>query len=302
MKRIKIYALVLVCIVVSLCGCSKNYYNIFSNNIKTDNKVYSSKFKVHYIDVGQGDSILIQSGEKNMLIDTGTNESQGDLIRYLKKQKVEEINYMVLTHPHEDHIGGADKVIKKFKVDKVYMNSITTNTRTFRDLIYAMRDKGLKANEAHRDSFSLGKARCDIYGPLGTIVGNLNTYSIIVKITYGENKFLFTGDTQSTNENEMINKGYDLSSDVLKIAHHGSRTSSSDEFLNYIDPKYAVISCGKGNDYGHPHKQTVDKLKKRHIPVYRTDENGTIVCTSDGKNIKFSCTPGDYKSGERNYR
>lgn len=302
MKKINMYVFVLVCIVGVLCGCSKNYDNIFSNDMKTNSEVCNSEFKVHYIDVGQGDSILIQSGEKNMLIDTGTNESQEYLIRYLKKQNVKEINYMVLTHPHEDHIGGANKVIKKFKIDKVYMNSITTNTRTFRDLIYAMRDKGLKANEVQQDSFNLGKAKCDIYGPLGTVAGDMNTYSIIVKVTYGENKFLFTGDTQSVNESEMINKGYDLSCDVLKVAHHGSRTSSSDEFLNYINPKYAVISCGKHNDYGHPHKQTVEKLKKRHIPLYRTDENGTIICISDGKKIKFSCAPGDYKSGTRDYR
>ncbi|URZ04189.1 ComEC/Rec2 family competence protein [Clostridium felsineum] len=296
---LKKYLAILICVLVIFTGCSKDT-STFSRHTKGSSEaLLNYEFKVHYIDVGQGDSILIQDGNKNMLIDTGTNESQNSLVNYLKDQGIKEINYMVLTHPHEDHIGGADKVIKNFIVDNIYMNNVSTNTKTFRDLIYAMKDKGLKANEPEQENFKIGKADCNIYGPINPTKGDLNTYSIIVKVTYGQNKFLFTGDTQSSNERDMINKGYDLKCDVLKIAHHGSRTSSTNEFLDYVNPKYAVISCGKNNDYGHPHKVTVEKLKARNLPLYRTDENGTIICASDGKNLKFNCSPGDYKPGVR---
>ncbi|KHD38722.1 competence protein ComE [Clostridium acetobutylicum] len=301
LKRLLKCVITLVCILILISGCSRDI-STFGKDNNISGRISNSQFKVHYIDVGQGDSILVQDGDKNMLIDTGTNESQNYLISYLKKQNIKEINYMVLTHPHEDHIGGADKVIKNFMVDKIYMNSVSTNTKTFRDLIYAMKEKGLKADEPDSENFKLNKADCNVYGPVNPTEGNLNTYSIVVKVTYGQNKFLFTGDTQSSNEEAMIEKGYDLKCDVLKIAHHGSRTSSTDDFLNYVSPKYAVISCGRDNDYGHPHKSTVEKLKNRNIPLYRTDENGTIICVSDGSTIKFSCSPGDYKMGSRKNR
>ncbi|ADZ19997.1 competence protein ComEC [Clostridium acetobutylicum] len=257
-----------------------------------------NNLKVHYIDVGQGDSELIQCGGKNMLIDTGTNESTSNLMSYLKNQNVQKIDYLVLTHPHEDHIGGADEVINNFNIGTIYMPNVATNTQTYKDVIQAMRNKGLTAtNPVVGSTFKVGSANCIVYGPINTNSENLNTYSIVIKLTYGNNKFMFTGDAQSSNEQDMINAGFDLSADVLKVGHHGSHTSSSQDFLNAVNPKYAVISCGLGNDYGHPHKVTMDKLEAMNIPVYRTDENGTIVCTSDGNNISFNCEPGDYKDG-----
>jgi competence protein ComEC len=138
-----------------------------------------------------------------------------------------------------------------------------------------------------------------LYGPVNPNSKDLNTTSIVIKLTYSNTKFLFTGDAQTSNEEGMINKGYDLSSDVLKVGHHGSGTSTSKAFLYKVNPKYAVISCGKNNDYGHPHKSIMEKLQTQKITVYRTDESGTIVCTSDGKNIRFSTSPGDYKIGMR---
>lgn len=264
----------------------------------TANAGVTGKLRVSYIDVGQGDSILIQQGSRNMLIDAGTNAAEEAVVNYIQKQGISKIDYLVLTHPHEDHIGGADKVIETFSIGTVYMPKVTDTTQTFKSVVAAMNSKNLKAVTPQiGSSFKLGEASCMILGPVNTQKNDLNTYSIVLKITFGNTKFLFTGDAQSSNEEAMINRGYDLTADVLKVGHHGSHTSTSQEFLNKVKPEYAVISVGKGNDYGHPHKQTMDRLKAAGIKVYRTDENGTVVCTSDGSKISFSCSTGDYAYG-----
>jgi len=180
----------------------------------------------------------------------------------------------------------------------VYLPKVTNNTKTFKDVVKAMNSKGLKATPPNPgDIFKLGDANCSILSPINTNPKDLNTYSIVIKVVFGNNKFLFTGDAQASNEEDMINKGYDLSADVLKVGHHGSNTSTSQVFLDKVKPKYAVISVGKGNDYGHPTAATMKRLKANAIKVFRTDENGTIICTSDGKNISFNCNPADYSSG-----
>lgn len=276
-------------------GTKKVNKPVQNNDSENKPGAVSGNLKVSYIDVGQGDSILIQQGSQSMLIDTGTNQSTSSLLSYLKSQNIKKLNYLILTHPHEDHIGGADAVIKNFDVENVYMTKYTTNTKTYRDVIAAMKSKGLKATCPKESKFKLGSADCIAFAPVGADSKDLNTTSIMVKITFGNTKFLFTGDAQKSNEQAMISKGYDLSADVLKVGHHGSHTSTSEEFLNKVNPKYAVISCGKGNDYGHPHKETMETLKSKNIPVYRTDESGTIVCTSDGKSIKFNVNAGDYR-------
>jgi len=261
-------------------------------------KVVSGQLKVHYIDVGQGDSILIQQGSQNMLIDTGTNASTKGLMSYLQTQNIKKIDILVLTHPHEDHIGGADAVINGFDIGTIYMPKITSTTKTFKDVVNAISSKGLKAKTPNPgETFKIGNAECTILSPINSNAKDLNTYSIVIKLAFGNNKFLFTGDTQASNEQDMLLKGYDLSADVLKVAHHGSYTSTTDAFLKAVNPKYAVISVGKGNDYKHPHQQIMDKLKAKNIAVYRTDENGTVIATSDGKTISFNTKVGDYAFG-----
>ncbi|MDF2882868.1 MAG: ComE-like protein Metallo beta-lactamase superfamily hydrolase, secreted [Clostridiaceae bacterium] len=296
-----------------VAGCSQpvNSNNITSqqtqvekstenNNGNSNGSSVNGKLKVHYINVGQGDSILVQQGDKNMLIDAGTNASTSSLISYLRSQNIKKIDYLVLTHPHEDHIGGADAVIKTFEIGSIYMPKVTANTATFRDVVKAMNAKGLKALQPIiGTNYNLGQAACEILGPVTTVNGDLNTYSIVIKVTFGNNKFLFTGDAQASNEQDMINKGFDLSADVLKLGHHGSHTSTSQNFLNKVNPKYAIISCGVDNDYGHPHKETMDRLKRKNVIVYRTDESGTIVAESDGKDISFRVKPGDYRYGSQ---
>lgn len=258
----------------------------------------SGQLKVSYINVGQADSILIQQGSQAMLIDAGNNGDSKTVSKYISDQGVTKLDFLVGTHPHEDHIGGMDYIINNFQIGKIYMPKVTANTKTFKDVATAIKNKGMKATvPTLGETFKLGDANCTILGPINSDPKDLNSYSIVIKIVFGNNKFLFTGDAQTSNESDMINKGYDLSADVLKVGHHGSHTSTADAFLTKVNPKYVVISCGKGNDYGHPHKETMDRLKAKGIPVYRTDESGTIVAISDGKGITFNCSPGDYKYG-----
>ncbi|MDU7254178.1 MAG: ComEC/Rec2 family competence protein, partial [Clostridium sp.] len=257
-----------------------------SNAINTSNK--SNELKVHYIDVGQGDSILVQTKEKNILIDAGTRKSSDNLINYLKKQHIKKLDYVIATHPHEDHIGGMPKVIDKFEISNFYAPKKTANTKIFKDMILQLKKKNLKINVAKKGiSLDLSNdISLDFLAPVKDNYENTNDYSAVVKLTHGNTKFLFTGDAEKTSEKDILNSNEDLSANVLKVGHHGSHSSSSKEFLDKINPKIAIISCGKNNDYGHPHKETMKELKKRNIEVYRTDIDGNILLTSDGENIK----------------
>lgn len=271
-------------------AASENKNNLKMTAKSSDKKDNTSgNLVIHYIDVGQGDSIILQQGNSTMLIDAGTNASTNTLLGYLKKTGITRIDYLVLTHPHEDHIGGADAVIKSYDIGTIYMPKQTANTATFRDVVKAMNVKGLKAKvPVPSESFMLGGAQCTILGPVEPKQDDANTFSIVLKVTFGKNKFLFTGDTQSSNEEAMIQKGYDLSCDVLKVAHHGSKTSTCQDFLNKIKPKFAVISVGKDNDYHHPHEVTLKKLANMGVKLYRTDQCGNIICTSNGDKISFT--------------
>ncbi|RXI44231.1 hypothetical protein DP145_11115 [Clostridium tetani] len=255
--------------------------------------------KVHYIDVGQGDSILIQQDGHNMLIDAGPNSAETTVANYLKSQGITKLDYIVGTHPHEDHIGGLDKVIDSFEVGRVIMPKATHNTKAFKDVVNSINNKGIKITTPKvGDSYELGNARWQILAPVNASYGNLNNYSIVTKLQFGNNSFIFTGDAESLSEGEILQKQLDISSDVLKVGHHGSKTSTTKNFLNKVSPKYAVITVGKGNSYKHPNQEVLNRLKAKNIKVYRTDENGTIVATSDGTSIRFNKSPGSYKGND----
>lgn len=259
---------------------------------KKDNASVNGELKVHFIDVGQADSILIQQGSENMLIDAGNNDDEKTLKNYLSNIGVSEFKYVVGTHAHEDHIGSLDYVMNSFKVGKIYFPKATSTTKTFENLAKAVKNKGMQFTVPNvGETFNIGDAKCTVLAPNGTSYDDANNYSIVIKLEYGNNSFLFTGDAEDVSEEEMLAKGFDLRADVLKAGHHGSSSSSTDAFLNAVNPKYAVISVGKDNDYGHPHKETLQKFSSKGINVYRTDESGTIVATSDGNNITFSASP-----------
>lgn len=266
------------------------------------NKIVTGKedLKVSFIDVGQADSILIQTPNgKNMLIDAGNNDDGNKVVSYLKNMGITQLDIIAGTHPHEDHIGGLDTVINMFKVGKIYMPKVTSTTQTFQDVVTAINNKGMTiAAPIPGEVVDLDSdVNLEILAPNGDSYEDLNNYSIVFKLTYGSKSFLFTGDTEDVSEKEMLSGGYDLKADVLKVGHHGSNSSTTSEFLSAVAPKYAVISVGKGNTYGHPTQTTLDKLKNAGITVYRTDELGTIVATCDGNNITFSTKPGSYNGG-----
>lgn len=265
-----------------LAACNSSNKTV--SNPNTDDK---NSIKISYIDVGQGDSALIQVNSKSLLIDAGTNESTSKLISYLDKQNIKKLDYIVATHPHEDHIGGMDAVIKKYDVGQFYAPKKITNTKTFESMVNVLKSKNLKINVAKPGvNLDLGtNVKCEMLAPNSDNYENLNNYSAVIKITYGNSKFLFTGDAEKLSEKEILNKNYDISSDVIKIGHHGSSSSSSKAFLDKVSPKIAIISCGKNNDYGHPHRETINELTKRKIQIYRTDVDGTIILKSDGHKI-----------------
>jgi len=265
---------------------------------KTTNLTINGNLKVHFINVGQADSILIQQGSKFMLIDAGNN-GDGKLVEnYLLKQGVKSLDYVIGTHPHEDHIGGLDYIINDFKIGKIYLPKVTSTTKAFGDVIVAIKNKGLKVAEPKPgETFNLGSAKCTILTPNSSKYKDLNNYSVVVKLEFGNNSFLLTGDAEDISESEIIAKGFNVKADLLKVGHHGSSSSTTEEFLTKVNPKYAVISSETGNVYGHPHKETMDKLKNKNILVYRTDELGTIIATSNGKTITFNTKPGSYKAG-----
>lgn len=247
-----------------------------------------SAVKVHFIDVGQGDSTLIESNGHYMLIDAGENNQGDTVIEYLRSHQVTTLDYVIGTHPHSDHIGGLDLVIDAFDVGKIILPPKEHTTKTFEDLLDSISKKGLKITKpVPGDIYELGDASFQILAPNQDYGDDLNNWSVGLRLVYGDTAFLFTGDAEEAAEADILKTGLDLKADVLKAGHHGSRTSSSDPFLDCVSPSYAVIECGDGNTYGHPHQETMKRLKKRGIQIYRTDTQGNIVATTDGTNLTW---------------
>ncbi len=259
----------------------------------------ADEMKVHFMDVGQGDSTLITCGGHSMLIDAGDDTKGTAVQNYLKKQKVDKLDYLVLTHPDADHIGGAPVVINKLDINKVFVSNFEKDNKTYQKLIQSLDNKNLKYTTPKVGSqYSLGTAKITILAPNGAY-DNPNDSSIALMIQNGDNKFLFTGDASEDAESDILGNDMDISADVYKVGHHGSKYSTSDEFFRAVSPVYAVISCGEGNSYGHPHAATLNTLRMNGVDVYRTDEDGTIIATCDGKEITFNVPASEtWKAGE----
>ena len=263
--------------------------------------IKTSKFSMHFIDVGQGDATLIGCDGEWMLIDAGDNTKGSAVQLYLKKAGVSKLKYVIGTHPDADHIGGMDVIITKFDCENILLPDKKSDSKEYEELIDAINYRNYKISVPRvGEKFSLGSADFTVLGPISKAESN-NNNSIVVKVKYKDTLFLLSGDAESEEEQEIVDSGADLKADVYHAGHHGSNTSSSSEWLNKISPEYVVISCGKGNTYGHPHREVLDEFKKLGAKVYRTDEQGSIVVSSDGVKLSWNVKPSDtWKSGYEN--
>jgi beta-lactamase superfamily II metal-dependent hydrolase len=278
-----------------------HYLNTPENKVSMDTTNRDNLVEVHFIDVGQGDAILIEAENSAMLIDAGENNKGTIVTDYLETQNITKLDYVIGTHPHSDHIGGLDTVINSVAVDTVILPSATHTTDTFEDLLDALEENNLSITMANvGDEYNLGPASFTVIAPNSSTYDDLNNYSVGIKLTFGDNSFLFTGDAGKLSEEEMLENGIDLSADVLKLSHHGSNTGNSEAFLQAVNPTYAMICVGADNDYGHPHVETLETMLNCGIKVYRTDIQGTVVFTSDGKNI--SVNTQDYEITEEDLK
>ena len=262
---------------------------IKENNNENIEKIESielnEELMVFFLDVGQADSILIKSQDEYMLIDAGNNEDGPKLVNYFNTLGIKEFKYLVGTHAHEDHIGGMDNIINNYKIKNFYMPDVETTTQTFVEVLDALEKKKIVFKTPKIGTkLKLGDSIIDVLY-VGTSKEDLNDTSIVLKLTYKDVSFLFTGDATNNVEREILNK--DLESTVLKVGHHGSKYSSSASFLNKVRPKYAIISCGNNNDYGHPHDVVIKKLKRLNSTILQTNKLGTIIAMSDGTNLEF---------------
>lgn len=257
----------------------------------------AASLTVHFIDVGQGDSTLLESRGEFVLIDAGEKEYGATVTNYLKSRGVRSLKYVIATHPHSDHVGGLTKVIKSFDTENFITVETDQSTRTWLNVLEAVDEKNVNYIDAEVGAeYSFGEAQFTILAPLSDSYSGYNNYSVVTKVTFGKVSFLLTGDAEKQSEKEMIDSGADLRATVLKCGHHGSSSSSTAAFLKAVRPSYAVISCGRDNDYGHPHKETLKKLSLLSCAVYRTDELGTIVAATDGKGITFTTADGELSS------
>ena len=279
----KIYTIMLMALI-----CYMMVHSIYVYFVNPESgTVYNDIVSVHYIDAGQADAALILGENFSMLIDAG-DYSNNTVVEYLRGNGIKELDYVVATHPHSDHIGGMADVINEFEIENFIMPNAVHTSPSFEYMIEALDNSDINVLQAKAGmEIESGELKFELLGPISESYENLNNYSVVIKLTAGNTSFLFAGDAEKEVEAELLKSGCDLSADIYKVSHHGSSTSSTPAFVEAVNPLMAIISCGKDNSYGHPHRETLETLENYEIKVLRTDKNGTIIVYSDGEEISY---------------
>lgn len=303
-RKLVLFAAILSVIPIFGSGCSNSadipteaYVSAVSSTEAADtdsargsdeeNSFEDSTFEVHYIDVGQADAALVLCDGEAMLIDGGNAADSNLIYSYLEKLSLGHLDYIVCTHAHEDHVGGLAGALNYASVDTAYAPVTSYNSKAFSSYVTYLEKQNVSITiPSAGDTFSIGSASVEILGPINSTTETNNT-SIVMRVEYGETSFLFTGDAEREEEQDILDAGYTLDSTVMKVGHHGSDTSTSYVFLREVMPEYAVISVGEGNSYGHPTDEVLSRLRDADVTVYRTDMQGDVICTSDGKTVSF---------------
>lgn len=280
-----IWTIVILSVVALSAYLCKDYFTEEGTSVTP---VSGNEVQFHFIDVGQGDAALIRTPEGDILIDAGDNYSEEDLKAYLDRFGVDDLAYVIFTHPDADHIGGADVVLENYDVLRVIRTGREAESKVYRTMVSLIEAEGAEDIRANiGDVFMLGEVKMTILAPLDPNYKSSNDSSVVLRVDYGETSVLFTGDAETASERDMLNRyggrdGGQLDCDILKAGHHGSSSSSSQNFLEAVTPDFAIISCGAGNKYGHPHREIVTRYTNMGIDILRTDEEGSIVFTSTG--------------------
>ena len=287
----KFFEILIILLAFLIINNQDKIKNLFNQNNNQNQNAYintnNDLLKVHYLDVGQGDSIFIElPNNETMLIDAAESYQSENIINYIKNLNYQKIDYVIGTHPHTDHIGGLKDIINTFGIGKIYMPKVVSTTKTYESLLMAIKDKNLKINTAKAGTsiIDTDTLKINILAPNSETYTELNNYSVVTKITYGTTKFLFMGDAEKLSENEIKE---DVTADVIKIGHHGSNTSSSIDFIKKVNAKYGIISVGLNNKYNLPKEETITNWENSRTKIYLTSTNGTITAISDGTNIKI---------------
>lgn len=249
----------------------------------------TAKLTVHFIDVGQGDCTLLESDGEFVLIDAGERDCGDMVLEYIDNCGADELKYVIATHPHSDHVGGLGTVLSGMYTENFITVETDCATKTWTRTLTAVEEQDINYIDAEvGDTYTFGSARFTIMAPLSNSYSGYNSYSVVTKVECGNIRFMLTGDAEKKSEYEMVAAGEDLSADVLKCGHHGSSTSTTAKFLKAVNPAYTIISCGEDNEYGHPHSETIQKLNTLGCEIFRTDTMGTIIASTDGKELTFS--------------
>lgn len=265
----------------------------------TVNAETNGEMAVHFLDVGQGNAILVQSGGQNLLYDGGDQNHSDEVVSYLQQQNVQTIDYMISSHYDEDHLGGLVKCLDNFEVEHVLGSDYVHTSDLFNTFMNTATAHAIIVEyPSVGDTYEFGTGSFTVMAPDG-ISQNSNDNSVVIRLVNGNNSFMFMGDAEETSEQDMISTGMNLDCDVLSLGHHGSSSSTSWDLLEASTPSWAVISCGQDNSYGHPAASTMEKLRDMNVPVYRTDAQGTIIALSDGDTISWNQEPcNDYAAGD----